>query len=271
LKVLVNFLIKALNIVFRLFGPEKAIVIASTVAERMIPVIGISTEYGKIDFYSLGGIPAWRAHTLLTKEPETIDWINKMDSNNILWDVGANVGVYSLYAAKKGLSVKSFEPSSANYFLLNKNIEINHLSDNISAFCLAFNDEILLDSLNMIRTEFGSAHSTFSDKVDQYGNSFTPVFKQGMIGFDIDGFIDQFSPKFPNHIKIDVDGIEDKIINGAKKTLNDKRLKSLLVELDLTRPEYCKEMIESIEKCGLIGGVCEGYEGTMSNAIFYRS
>jgi len=269
--VSVNFLIKILNIIFRLFGSKKAVVIASTVAEKMIPIVDINTEYGEINFYSLGGIPAWRAHTLLTKEPETIDWINKMNNNDVFWDIGANVGVYSLYAAKKGLLVNSFEPSSANYFLLNKNIEINHLSKSISAFCFAFNDKVLLNSFNMSNTEFGSAHSTFSENIDQYGNNFTPIFKQGMIGFDIDGFINQFSPKFPNHIKIDVDGIEDKIINGAKKTLNDKRLKSLLVELDLTRPEYCKEMIESIEKCGLIGGVCKGYEGEMSNAIFYRS
>jgi len=71
--VSVNFLIKILNIIFRLFGSKKAVVIASTVAEKMIPIVDINTEYGEINFYSLGGIPAWRAHTLLTKEPETID------------------------------------------------------------------------------------------------------------------------------------------------------------------------------------------------------
>src|SRR5262245_15783933 len=42
----------------------------------------------------------WRAETLLTKEPATIRWIDRFAPRDIFWDVGANTGIYSLYAAK---------------------------------------------------------------------------------------------------------------------------------------------------------------------------
>ena len=43
----------------------------------------------------------WRAQTLSTKEPETLEWIDDFPNYAILWDIGANIGLYSLYAAKK--------------------------------------------------------------------------------------------------------------------------------------------------------------------------
>ena len=43
----------------------------------------------------------YRAKTFSTKEPETLDWIDSFEKNSVFWDVGANIGLYSLYAAKK--------------------------------------------------------------------------------------------------------------------------------------------------------------------------
>ena len=47
----------------------------------------------------------------------------------------------------------------------------------------------------------------------------------------LDDLTGRFSLAFPNHIKIDVDGIEELIIDGARNTLADPRLKSVLVEI----------------------------------------
>lgn len=71
-----------------------------------------------------------------------------------------------------------------------------------------------------------------------------------MIGFSIDDFINKFSPIQPNHIKIDVDGIEDKIIKGAKNIIKNKDLKSILIELNENQKET-KEVIDIIESAGL--------------------
>ncbi len=57
-----------------------------------------------------------------------IEWIDSIDSGSTFWDIGANIGLYSIYGAVKGLNVLSFEPSALNTFLISKNIEINGFS-----------------------------------------------------------------------------------------------------------------------------------------------
>ena len=52
-----------------------------------------------------------------------------------------------------------------------------------------------------------------------------------MVGFSLDDATSIFGFESPQHIKIDVDGSEYKIIEGMKKTLKDKRLKSVLIEI----------------------------------------
>ena len=103
----------------------------------------------------------------------------------------------------------------------------------------------------MSGTEIGSALHSFSQATDWQGKSFSPKFKQGVIGFSIDEFIRKFSPQFPTHIKIDVDGIENKIVEGGRETIADSRLKSMLVELDENQPELTRPVITAIEQAGL--------------------
>jgi FkbM family methyltransferase len=145
----------------------------------------------------------------------------------------------------------SFEPSPSNYYLLSRNIEINKFDNNISANCIAFNDITKLDVFFMANTELGGALNSFGEATDWQGKPFTASLKQAMVGFSVDDFIEYFKHSFPNHIKLDVDGIEDKIVKGAKKTLADKRLKSVLIELDTERQEYLKNVSLLFENSGL--------------------
>ena len=67
----------------------------------------------------------FRIDTFSTKEPETLEWIDTIPNNSTLWDIGANVGLYSIYAAKaKNCKVIAFEPSVFNLELLARNIFI---------------------------------------------------------------------------------------------------------------------------------------------------
>ncbi|OIO68537.1 MAG: hypothetical protein AUJ58_08955 [Zetaproteobacteria bacterium CG1_02_55_237] len=188
---------------------------------------------------------------MVTKEPETIEWIEQIQKGEVLWDVGANVGVFSLYAASRGKHVLAFEPSPANCYLLSRNVEINGFDDLVSSYCIAFNDETCLDSFYMSNTELGGALSSFGEVVDWKGESYDVQFRQAMLGFAVDDFIKQFKPPFPNHLKIDVDGIEKKIVLGAEKTLSDKRLKSVLIELNINLDE-CEEIVAMMKQHGLM-------------------
>ena len=42
----------------------------------------------------------FRINTFSSKEPETLEWIDSIPEGSVLWDIGANVGLYSCYAAK---------------------------------------------------------------------------------------------------------------------------------------------------------------------------
>lgn len=237
----------------RMLGKEWSSLVAANIAEKLQPHYTTQTRCGNITFYCPGSLPLWRAKTLLEKEPETIEWIESFKPNALFWDIGANVGVYSLYAAKFHPTAKicSFEPAIVNHNVLVRNIEANKLDNQISSYCVAFSDETKLASFNMGTTEIGSALHAFGEAKDWKGNTFVPAFRQAMLGFRIDDFIRHFQVEVPDYIKIDVDGIEAKIIEGARNTLANKRLKSLLIELDTQDNDAYQSVLSTITAAGL--------------------
>ena len=61
--------------------------------------------------------------TFLTKEPDTIEWIESFENEMVFWTVGANIGIFSCFAAKeKQAKTYAFEPSTFNLEILSKNI-----------------------------------------------------------------------------------------------------------------------------------------------------
>ena len=247
----VNLFTRLFKKLIQIVGRDKSTAILAQISEDISPILIEKTNFGSISFFCPGQIPEWRAKTLLTKEPDTIEWINSFNERDVFWDIGANVGVYSLYASLRGLSVLAFEPSPGNYYLLSKNIEINKMDDKILAYCIALSDKTKLDIFYMSNTELGGALNSFGEARDYRGKKFTPSLNQAMVGFRIDDFIKQFNPSFPNHIKIDVDGIENDIIKGGKNTLKNDNLKSVLVELCTERKEYNREIVDILNSLGL--------------------
>ena len=73
----------------------------------------------------------FRARTLISKEPETISWLRGFKKGSVFYDVGANVGVYTLFASLiSQVKTYSFEPSSSNFVTLVKNINVNGIQKN---------------------------------------------------------------------------------------------------------------------------------------------
>ena len=118
-----------------LLGSHGGAVAAARLAELLAPLYPVDTPHGRLYFFCPGHIPLWQAEHLFTKEPETIAWIEQMPPGSVLWDIGANVGTYAIYAAQRGMHVVAFEPSAANYYVLNRNIHLNKLSTQVSAYC----------------------------------------------------------------------------------------------------------------------------------------
>lgn len=198
-------------------------------------------------FYStLNPLLLWRAQTLFTKEPETIKWLKTMKPTDILFDVGANVGMYSIYAGVRGVRVYSFEPEASNSYILNKNIARNKLSEKVTAFSFALADEEAVNVLKLTSFVPGSAHNTFGDNEAFNQTDWQAVFHQGCFCTTLDNMVYKYHLPVPNFLKIDVDGIEAKIIKGAQKLLADDKLKSILIELneDMEEDRWIKAMLE---------------------------
>src|SRR5436309_16083122 len=122
----------------------------------------VETARGPIRFFCPSPLLVSRAEHLLTKEPDTIRWIDGFPEQCVFWDVGANVGVFSLYAAaRRGVSVLSFEPLAANFHVLSRNIQLNDFADRITAYCVAFCDATKLGVLNIASPKMGSALTHF--------------------------------------------------------------------------------------------------------------
>ena len=92
-------------------------------------------------------ITRYRANSFENKEPETLSWIEGFDQNQCLLDVGANIGLYTLFASSKGHQVIAIEPESHNFCLLNRNIMINNFGDSAIAYPVALNDKLMISKL----------------------------------------------------------------------------------------------------------------------------
>src|SRR5210317_974293 len=89
----------------------------------------------KIKFFVPNSVTKWRVKSFFLKEPETLEWIDSFENkkNLIFWDIGANIGLYSIYNSLKNpkSTTIAFEPSSSNLRVLTRNISINSLEENI--------------------------------------------------------------------------------------------------------------------------------------------
>jgi FkbM family methyltransferase len=196
------------------------------------PIHEATTAHGRLKLHCPNALALWRAATLTTKEPDTVNWINSFGPDAVLYDVGANVGLYSLYAAMAGARVMAFEPESQNYALLNRNIHLNGLQDRITALNIALGDSNRISHLYLSRFEAASALHNFDKAVDYNKQPFVPAFKQGVIGARLDDLVEKYDLPRPTHIKIDVDGCERAVIDGATRSLQDRCVRSVLIELN---------------------------------------
>ena len=193
----------------------------------------------------------YRVDTFSLKEPETLDWIDSIPKNSTLWDIGANIGLYSIYAAKKNnCKIVAFEPSVFNLELLARNIYQNNLQDQIEIMPLALSNKIGFSKMKMTTTGWGGALSTFGEKFGWDGKAIKDIFSFKTFGMDIDSIINVLKLPNPDYIKMDVDGIEHIILNGAKETL--KTVKSLLIEINDDFEHQAEQSKKLLEASGLV-------------------
>jgi FkbM family methyltransferase len=141
--------------------------------------------------------------------------------------IGANVGVFTLYAAARGdIDVWAFEPAAVNYYNLVANCELNRLEQGVRCLQLGFSGVSGLADLHV--SQLKSAHS-FSFKESRKPRK-DNLSLQAVQLSTIDEFIADNNVACPNYIKIDVPGLTHEIFAGAEHTLAQPALREIQVE-----------------------------------------
>jgi FkbM family methyltransferase len=156
----------------------------------------------------------YRAESFWTKEPETISWLKSFNPQDVFFDVGANIGVYSLFAASlfPTMLIFAFEPMPENYEALSLNRNANGFKSICCMRCAVGNS-------------CAQASLTCPDMMS--GATGAQISEGGALSIRMMS-IDGFFPK-PTHVKIDIDGQELEVVKGMVNTL--PHIKSILIEV----------------------------------------
>lgn len=270
------------NIIFNLVTHLARTKIGSYLFESIVSSLMSQTQaviyHGvSLKFLIPNTLNKFRADSFASKEPETLEWIQKIPPQSILWDIGANIGLYSCFAAAKSrCRVYAFEPSIFNVELLGRNVALNELSDHITIVPLPIARSTGADVLRMTSTDWGGALSTFGESFGYDGKSIKSIFAYSTLGISIDDAIARLSIPKPDYIKLDVDGIEHLILMGGELTLQS--IQGILIEVNENFNEQFKTVSALLVSAGLelqekhrwAGSINSDFENTY-NQIWVRS
>lgn len=140
-----------------------------------------------------------------------------MRPGDVFYDIGANVGSYSVLAAATGAACVGFEPSteaSANY---ERNVSLNSLQDRILIHRVALGE-------NVGELSFTSGYDTTNHVVADGEQA------QATEVVSVRRFDEFFRPGRPSFIKMDVEGFEAQVLAGSREALSDPSLMGMLIE-----------------------------------------
>ena len=218
--------------------------------EKIHPQSDIVHEGVTMRFATPSTFTLWRVKSIYDKEPWTLEWISGFAYGDILLDCGANVGMYTIWAAAtRGAEVFAFEPESQNYAILNRNILLNNLAGQVRAYCLGLSDRSGLSELHMADMRAGGSCHSLGEALDFKHEPLPVAFTQGAVSATVDELVASGAMPVPNHIKIDVDGFEPRVIAGARQTLRQPAVKSLLIETNQNLGDHLA-MVKELEASG---------------------
>jgi len=154
-------------------------------------------------------------------EPLTREFLARnADENDVFLDVGAHIGIYAIKLAQRVLKVIALEPEPKNYSFLCKNVLINNLSYKVIALPIAASDK---DGYAYLCIKPSSGAHTLEDSISCRKRT-------RVITLKVDTLLKVLKVSKVDIVKIDVEGHEDKVINGMKSLLSHNPPRILVIE-----------------------------------------
>ena len=220
LKGVVRFLywnvgVRAANhrIQYSLSSEEISVTVGST--ERSFP-IGSYVEFV-------------RYYTLMNEKKIIEDLLSELDRSDTFADIGANVGIYTVFADSylDSEQIEAFEPHPANLEALYRNISHNGVKAHVHECALSDQQgEFILEPSGEDSGE--GEHSLATDR----STTGIEVDVERLDDLVINGSATQ-----PTVVKIDVEGAEFDVIQGAEETLSKDACRLIYCEIHPDRME----------------------------------
>lgn len=154
-----------------------------------------------------------------------LDRIIRKIKKPIFYDIGANYGYYSIKFSPLYEVCYAFEPVESTYSVLKSNIHKNRLRST-HALCLALSKKSGQGEINVYNSS--GNNSTYERDIPR--DHPTKFVRKEKIQFEsLDNFVETNNALAPSLIKIDVEGGEMDVIDGAKRVIK-KRMPIIVVE-----------------------------------------
>lgn len=180
------------------------------------------------------------------EEDNIKEYIDSLEEGSVFYDLGANLGWFSLYASARGLKTYSFEIDRSNFSGLVGNVEHNsHLKDRIFIFNSGIADKKQTVVLRTRDQVIGEHHKTID--IPLYCGQENIVSSNHITHVDVDSLdnlIEENNLPYPDHLKVDIDGSEYSFLVGSPVVL--RRAKSMVIEL-YTGNKFYEECIRILE------------------------
>lgn len=207
-------------------------------------------EVDGLFFWVQSPVEHWRAKTLLTKEPGTIAWLQKAcKSGDIVLDIGANVGAYTLYAARlvgpMG-RVIAIEPHVGTAQTLLQNIHKNGFQERVTVLTSALGAQSGWERFHYTSLIAGTSGHQLGHRLDEAGREFSPSSIETKYTTTVDRLVNDGVMASPSAVKIDVDGNEPDVLMGMRDVLA-KTVRSIQVEVHEGTARTIDAILQALE------------------------
>ena len=182
-------------------------------------------------YFNCNSYPEYkRVSMLMNEEPIVLDLINEVNTEDVLFDIGANVGIYSTFVGKRlnEGTVVVFEPEPANMEAAQRHLERNDISYIAKKLALSSQDGSAF--LDIERDQVGEGRHQLIDKNTK--NAIEIEMVQG------DELINSGEIPQPSIVKIDVEGSEVDVLRGLSESLSNSKCRTVYCE---THPKILKD------------------------------
>lgn len=206
-----------------------------------------------------------RAQGSYVGEPDMVEWLKTaLKPGDVLWDIGSNVGAYSILAAKlcPQARVFAFEPFIPTFAHLWENLVLNEVTTRVFPVNMGLSNKTVPTSLAVNDPRAGSSQH----QVGETGGK----LQQGVFAVRGDDLPSILGLPFPNLLKLDIDGLEIQAVEGLAGILADPTLREAMIEIEVGKTEKPVQTVFEAAGFKRVGNPLTQSTNGVFNARFVR-